>query len=874
MPNEYLAQSLLILTMVNTVVLGVVVFRKNSRSLLNRLFLGFAINTSLWAWSVLMITSVQTPDSLLFWMRISHAMAILTPFFSIAMVLSFEDEPHHRTHFSKWMTLCFLLSVSIAVMSMTPAVIGDVGLPLEAREKIPGPLFPLYLAIFGGVSLFSFYLMWRKMCTSSGLVRYQMGYVFGGILLSFILGSTVNLLLPMLGIATTNLRNMGPVFTNFAVISITYAILKYRLMNIHMALRKLIVNVLTVLLLGGPFTLFLVYITSRAGFPNTPSILLVIFLAMLAAAFYQNAREWIRSTLVDRYIYRNTYNYYQNLWEASRAIMSILNLDKLLDYLVTQVVEIAQIRVGVFYLRKEAEGPFEILASRTLTSHPSSANLHPKKLEPNNSLLIFLKTHEDVLLRSDLRSNLTIKEQAVAEVMDTLEIEAAVPVKIEGLLSGVFILGAKNSGEPYSAEDVNLLLSLASQLGVALKNAHYHREVTGMKQYLENVLENMRNGLLTIDASAKIITFNEAAERITGLSGSQILGRRVEDVLNPNLALFLKQTLQQGQGFGDVEFRIPAEDGSWRYLNCSTALVDLPDDQHGGVILVMTDITRQKELEKEKSRAERLASLGELAAGMAHEIKNPLVSIKTFAELLPERYEEHDFRYNFSRVVGHEIERINRLVTKLLGFARDSDQHLEDVDVADLLEEILLLLSPQLETHQIQLEKHLDPTLPPVWADRNQLKQALYNICQNAVEAMTGVEGGGGELNVQASWRLNKVRHWKKGNNQDSDGLPTHSRGNIKIAIQDTGEGISSDKQEKVFDPFFTTKSYGVGIGLSISHRIVKDYGGEVKMYSTEGKGTLFEVLIPASRENQPAHRYNPEEPVKKEKHKTSGRKH
>jgi len=870
-PNEYLAQSLLVLTMVSTVVLGVVVFRKNSRALLNRLFLAFALNCSLWALSVLMITLVQDPDQMLLWIRITHANAALTPFFSVAIVASFEDSKKINR---KWVLLFFLISIFIAGITMTPAVIQDVGVPLEAREKISGPLFPLYLAIFGGVSLFSFYLMWRKMRTSTGLVRYQMRYLFGGILLSFILGGTVNLLLPLLGIATTNLRNMGPVFTNFAVISITYAIVKYRLMNIHMALRKLAVFSLTIMFLGGVLSLPLLYLVSRPYFPNAPTLLLLVFLAMITGVFFHPLREWIREALVDRYIFRGTSTYYQAIWEISRAIVSILNLEKLLDYLVTRVVDAAEIRQGIFYLRKEAEGPFESMASRALKATGQDSPRYPERLEKENPLLVFLKTHDDVLLRSDLRHNLSTQEEAIAVFMDDLAIEAAVPVNIEGLLSGVFILGGKNSGEPYSAEDVNMLLGLAAQLAVALKNAHYHREVTGMKNYLENILENMRNGLLTVNAAGQIVTFNGAAEAITGLTSAEVMGRRAEDVLSPDLAFFLKQTLLQDRGLGEVELTIPAKDGSWRSLNCSTALVDLPNNERGA-ILVMSDITWQKELEKEKNRAERLASLGELAAGMAHEIKNPLVSIKTFAELLPERFEEQDFRYNFSRVVGHEIERINNLVTKLLGFARDSDQYLEDVDMADLLEEILLLLSPQLETYRIQLEKYLDPALPPVWADRNQLKQALYNICQNAVEAMTG----GGKLSVEALW-LAAGDSGQQGGRRKKQGASRQTgtagegvspeRGRLQLFIQDTGEGISHQEQEKIFNPFFTTKSYGVGIGLSISHRVISDYGGEIKLHSVEGKGTLFEIYFPpsGSREFVPA-----ASPTKAREHHQSGGK-
>ncbi len=846
MAMQTLTQGLLLITMLSNVVLGVLVYRNNSGALLNRLFLAFAVNTSLWALSVFMVSSLEAHGALLLWMRISHAVAAFTPFFTIAMVYSFQETGQYP---KKWIFSFFFFTFVLALLTLlTPAVIRDLGLPLEARAKINGPLFPLYFTFFAGVSIWSVLLLLRKIASSQGLVRYQMRYFLGGILISFLLGSTVNLLLPLLGIATVGLRNLGPVFTNLAVISITYAVLRYRLMNLQMALRNLLIYALTSVLLGIAFFLPLLYLVFQPGFPSTISLLLIVFLAMLISYFFHPAREWIRSALVDRYLYRETTNYFRILQETSRAILSILNMDSLLNYLLRRIVDTARIQQGVFYLRQGMEGPFEPMAVRILPSAPD--RLHPRPLSEDNPLLHYLENHENLLLCSDLRGKLSSREQAVKEILQNMEVEAAVPVRMDGKMQGIFLLGAKGSGEPYSPEDVNLLLALSSQLAVALKNAQFHREVAGMKQYLENVLENMGNGLLTVDGSGRIITFNGAAERFSGLDGPEVLGRPAEEVLNPDLALFIQQTLQQKQGLDEVEFAVPTGDGSWRHLTCSTALVELPDNGHGA-ILVMSDITWQKQLEEEKNRAERLASLGELAAGMAHEIKNPLVSIKTFAELLPERFDEQDFRYNFSQVVGQEIERINDLLNRLLGFARDSQQFLEDIDLGCLLEEIFLLLSPQLEAQQIRLEKNFQLHLAPVRADRNQLKQALFNICQNAVEAMNK----GGLLRIQAE------RLPDSAENHGLPGRPAESfahsgAGLIKLLVQDSGEGIPRHKQQKVFNPFYTTKATGVGIGLSISHRIISSCGGTIKLQSAEGKGTTFEILLPSGQELE----YLPEE--------------
>jgi two-component system sensor histidine kinase AtoS len=244
--------------------------------------------------------------------------------------------------------------------------------------------------------------------------------------------------------------------------------------------------------------------------------------------------------------------------------------------------------------------------------------------------------------------------------------------------------------------------------------------------------------------------------------------------------------------------------------------------------MVLSDVTRVKELEREKSKVKRLISLGELAAGMAHEIKNPLASIKTFAELLPSKYDDHEFRHKFSEIVRQEIERINKLVVELLNFSRIPKPSLEMTDIKVVMDEVLLLLFPQLSRQKIRLQKFYHEELPLLEADRDQLKQALLNICLNAVQAMPG----GGNLSVDIFL-----------NTKEPAG---NSTGTIKILIKDTGIGIAPHQEERVFDPFFTTKTEGVGIGLSVSHQIISDHGGTIK-FKSEYKETVFEITLPVA---------------------------
>ena len=423
--------------------------------------------------------------------------------------------------------------------------------------------------------------------------------------------------------------------------------------------------------------------------------------------------------------------------------------------------------------------------------------------------------------------------------MKRLQAGAVVPLVVENRLEGVLALGYKLSGEPYSQQDVGLLVALASQVAVALKNAQLYQEVWEVKRYLENILKNMGNGLIAVDACGQITTFNSAAERLTGILAEEALGRQMDAVLSPHLCRPLWQVLRNGGEKSEEELEIFAG-GLQRFLYVQAAA---REEEKSGAILVLSDITRIKELEKEKNQAQRLVSLGALAAGMAHEIKNPLVSIKTFAELLPEKYDDPEFRCNFSRIVQGEIKRINKLIMELLHFTRSPRPVFTDVDIKVLVKEIADLLSPQLNAQGIQFYQHYGRDLPPLKADRDQLKQALLNICLNGVQAMPG----GGELRVEV---LPPVL--KEATSGNFGSAAAEQKQAVTIRIRDTGTGISSRQKERIFDPFFTTKSDGVGIGLSISHKIIAEHGGILRFHS-DRQGTVFEIYLPAASSNDPA---------------------
>jgi PAS domain S-box-containing protein len=826
MDSSIFQQFLLGLTAATNIILGLIILKKTPQALLNRLFFGFAVNTSLWNFTILMVTIQVEHDNLFFWVRISHAVAIFTSWFLFGLAHTFQEGaqyPYLKVY------LMLFLTLMLSITCLTPVIIEDIIIdPKGNITYLYGTFFPLYLLLFSGVIILSLLKLFKELRSSKGLVRLKIRYFFGGILLSYIIGSLVNLFLPLAGIKAAGLRNIGPVSTLIAVTSITYAIARYRLMDIHLALRKILAYSFSVLLLVIISVVPILFLKGRFGFYLYSPMLIyyLVFLVIMVAAFFQPLKDSVQY-FIDHYFYGGAYDYFDALKDANKAMVSILNREDLLAFLLDKIVKTAYIQDAAFYL-KGPDGSFYCFAAKKWGGTPVETHV---LLKPHSPLLTFLQEKGDILLKEDLAGIVKGERRGLLESeMDTIKAAVAVPLFGEGNLEGVFSLGPKLSGEPYSLEDVNLLTTIASQVTVALRNAQLYQEVLVIKQHLESILENMENGLITVASNGEVTTFNSAAGRLSGLTAAEVLGNNLGKVLQGVLYdLFLK-TLNEGKGQGDVELVVEKENMTL-FLSCSTALVELQGTQEQEVIIVLSDVTHVKELEQEKNRVLRLASLGEVAAGMAHEIKNPLVSIKTFAELLPDKYDDEEFRYTFSKIVRHEIERINRLLTDLLNFTKSSKLCYKEVSLGFLLDEIIAQLAHQLEEQKIKVHKLYQEGIPAIRVDRDQIKQAFFNICLNAVQAMP--QGGELSIGVETVGMQGKR----------PEGDPVQVNG-LRIIIKDTGKGISQKERERIFHPFFTTKPQGIGIGLSLSHKIITAHGGNIQ-FSSNGQGTIFEVRLP-----------------------------
>ena len=404
-------------------------------------------------------------------------------------------------------------------------------------------------------------------------------------------------------------------------------------------------------------------------------------------------------------------------------------------------------------------------------------------------------------------------------------------------LAGVLLLGVRKSGRIYGTVEQSALQVLCGQLAVAIENAELFTEVQNAKIYNETLLQSLTSGVIAVGTDERITVFNNEAGEICALNSDEMIDCKVDD-LPEALREPLRMALQAGQSQVNHEMVLTSGDEAL-VIRASASIFHGEDRKVLGALMVLTDITSLKRLELQIRRSDRLASLGTLSAGMAHEIKNPLVSIKTFAQWLPERYQDSDFRETFSNLIGHEIERIDTLVNQLLRFARPAKPILKPMHVHEIVQKALQLVDHRMYQKQIKLTRLFDANVDTIRADPDQLEQVFLNFFINAMDAMKN----GGELTVRTE--IGSDEQWAAALNH-ANGGDTHDV--LRITIRDTGEGIRGEDLAHVFDPFFTTKDHGTGLGLSVVHGIIQEHGGQIEVESEPQKGTAFHILLPLVR--------------------------
>ena len=347
-----------------------------------------------------------------------------------------------------------------------------------------------------------------------------------------------------------------------------------------------------------------------------------------------------------------------------------------------------------------------------------------------------------------------------------------------------------------------------------------------IKAFSDNVVENLPIGLIALDHQGKIAAFNNSAEPILQLSARQIIGEEASGVIPAELLEEINNSKSRDEV---IEKEIECNTAEGKIVPLEIGVSNLKDenDIFLGNILLFKDLTEVRALRKEVARSQRLASVGRLAAGVAHEIRNPLSSIKGFATYFKERYPDKPDDQQTANIMIQEVDRLNRVVGQLLEFARPITVKPRRISLQALLKDSIKLIEDRAAEKNISIRTQYAAQVDEAWGDPDRINQILLNLYLNAMDAMKS----GGQLKVGLS--------------SDSNGRQ------FIITVSDTGCGIAAENLSQIFDPYFTTKSSGTGLGLAIAHNAVEAMGGRIQVESTREIGTTFTVILPNSEESR-----------------------
>lgn len=338
----------------------------------------------------------------------------------------------------------------------------------------------------------------------------------------------------------------------------------------------------------------------------------------------------------------------------------------------------------------------------------------------------------------------------------------------------------------------------------------------------EMILDSTIDGVITVDNNGLITMLNPAAERITGYSLSIVKGQHYNTIIDDkNFKSPLLDTLQNGIDHVGVELDFPVS-GKVVQLSSSTSHLKNHSGEIIGAVVIFKDISEQKQLHRIIEQTERLVAIGELMAGVAHEIRNPLTTIRGFVQYLKRDVSSSE-RNEYIHIILKEVDSINTVIQQLLDFAKPTKNYFSSIVLNELVQETLILIKTSLNSPSIKFELNLEATLPEIYADKSMIKQVLLNLMINACQAITG----SGMITVTTGLVDNRRKQY--------------------IEIKDTGCGIEAKNQANIFTPFFTTKPSGTGLGLSIAQKIIASHYGSISINNRKEGGVIVIIELPMS---------------------------
>jgi PAS domain S-box-containing protein len=657
------------------------------------------------------------------------------------------------------------------------------------------------------------------------IVRRQLTWLRNGALAG-ILPFTLLYALPYaIGIVPNHITNLAVLTLPLMPLTWAYAILRYRLMDVDVIFQEGYVYTLATLCVLAIFY-GLIFSVSRAGDLSGTAMIAMI---LIAAFVFQPIRVWIQEQLDRNYFYKDRYDYRRTLIEFGRELGSTTDLDAMFESIADRLIRTLGVRHIAFFVWDEAESRFRLeLASnrrgRQTENVPYGLDLTFLSPNPSKPYLFFERTRN--LLDVISHEWPVPVRRSIAE----LELTYYLPCSARGRTITYLGVSRTDTGDFLSSEDVELLVTLSGYVGIAVDNALLYRslarkadEYERLKEYSENIVESINVGIVATDLESRIESWNSRIEQLTGVLREDAIGRRLNEILPRDLCGQIEGLRVDG-GVESIYKYVLHGAGSPNdaTLNIAVAPLVSREGSRIGRLIILDDVTDRAELERRLVQADKLSSIGMLAAGVAHEVNTPLAVISTYAQMLAKQISGDATKAPLLEKITRQTFRASEIVNSLLNFSRMSRSEFGPLDLNKIVRETLTLVDHQFTKASVQVELSQDPNLPSIKGDPGKLQQVFLNLFLNARDAMES----GGRLQV-ASFS---------------------QEGTVRISVTDSGSGITLENLPRIFDPFFTTKGShrGTGLGLSVSYGIVQEHGGDIEVESQLGKGTRFLLVFPA----------------------------
>jgi len=702
----------------------------------------------------------------------------------------------------------------------------------------------VYLALYYVIAAVVFYLRYQR--TEQPLQRQQLKWLSRGTLLSVIPFTTLYVI-PYL--SHSDLAAFGPL-TKIAGLSLVFlpltfswAIVRYRLMDTDLIFKRGVTYTLaTAALVGVYFTV--VGVSAEIVRKQLPSLRIWgLLAAIIATALIFEPIKAAIQTRVDRIFDRKRFDYRETLIEFSRSLSSQTDLQTLTNSIVERLSQTLLVsRVAVFIAPPEEQASqhvssYSLAASQGITVseiaviEQYSASASFLQFDQRSSAgHLFLETPQQAL-------HLSPSEQLASRALD---MNYFLPCRAAGVHGtgtrsiAIIGLGRTQDGDFLSSEDMELLESLAGYIGIALQNAQLFRrleqkigEFERLKEFNENIVESIKVGIFTLDLDGRIESWNSEMEVMYALPRAEALGHLFHEVFPAELTEAFERARNQPGTFNLSKVSLQMRTGEVRTANVAIAPLLTRDFVSVGHTVLVDDITDRVQMEAQLTQAEKLSSIGLLAAGVAHEVNTPLAVISSYAQML-QKYARDDQRLSpVLEKITQQTFRASEIVNGLLNFSRTTATEFSPIDVNSILRETSTLLDHQFRSARVSVENHMQQPLPMIDGSQGKLQQVMLNLLLNAKDAMAD---NGGTLRI----------HTRSTNDH------------VIVQIEDSGSGIDPQHLRRIYDPFFTTKNApkagqhkGTGLGLAVSYGIVQEHGGRIHVESTVGEGTSFFLEFP-----------------------------